>query len=92
MHIQSCNGTFFGTNANDNGKKMFSGVARDGVIQGGNRRAPKFFDILKMKIFAIFSFLHRKIEFILKIFRWPFSGLLQKTCKLSQKSFRIYPF
>jgi len=31
------------------------GVARVGVTRGGNHRAPTFFDIFKMKIFASFS-------------------------------------
>ena len=53
-----------------------SGVAGVGVTLGGNRRALKCFYILEMKIFAIFSFLHKNIEFIRKVFRWPYFSLL----------------
>ena len=54
--------------ANDNGVLWLvegSGVARVGVTRGGNNRAPTpFFDLLKLKMFATFSLLQKKISFI----------------------------
>ena len=43
-----------------------SGVSRVGVTRDGNRRTPNFFDLFKMKKFAIFGLLHKEIEFIPK--------------------------
>ena len=63
----------------------FSGVARVGVTRGGNCRAPKNFDLLKVKTFAIFSLLHWKIEFIPNISDDFFLAFYTKACNLSHK-------